>query len=349
MGLMDEMRRISENINQQLHLITDEAATVQVSIRPFIRALGYEFENLNEVRPEYTADFGTKQSEKVDYAIIRAGKPIILIEAKSAKVSLSAGHAGQLFRYYATTEARFGILTNGIQYQFYADLEKRNQMDKQPFLTIDMMNLDERLVNALEGFMKESFDSERILSSARELKYKDKIRLRLESEYQQPSKELVKCLCEQLYAGSFKKSVFEEFAPIVRKAFNEFVNDKAASRLQDAIEPGKPRQKPAAKPKHITGDSVEILVFAEYKGQRFEATMIKFDHKHSKASRILYNNNVYNISRAATVAINSVNPQIKAWNGWTFWKLRDPYGDKERPISDLRDDDALRRRLLGTD
>ena len=355
MGLMDELRKISARINQQRPMMTNEVATELVSIHPFIRALGYDIGNLNEVQPQYTADARASGSERVDYAIKQQGKPIIFIESKAANKVLSENYWRQLYDYFGAEDVRFGILTNGIKYRFYADLDKDNIMDSQPFLIIDMLNLDERLVNELEGFTKANFDAERILSRAKELKLTPEIRRRLAKEYQQPSRELVKHLANGLYSGSFKQSVFEEFAPIIRKAFAEFVDDKIASRPQAVIEE-MPRQKPTAKPKkrfakpkHIAGDNVEIPVFAEYKGHLFEATMIKFDHKHSKTSRILYNNNVYNISRAATVAINSVNPKIMTWNGWIFWKLDDPYGNKERLINDLRDDEALRRRLLGTD
>ncbi len=358
MGLMDELRRISERIKQQRHLMANEAATVQASIRPFIRALGYDFDNLNEVRPEYTADFGTKQSEKVDYAIMRAGKPIILFEAKSATVSLSAGLAGQLFRYYATTEARFGILTNGIQYQFYADLEKRNQMDRQPFLTIDMLNLDERLVNELEGFTKAGFDPESTRSSVEKSKHKTEIRQRLEDEYQQPSRELVKHLAKQLYAGTFKQSTFDEFAPIVKEAFDEFVDDKIASRPPTAVQsessPTESETQIAVEESPIQPVSeggVEIPVFAEYQGHRFEATLLltsKYkDVLSNNAKMIRYEGQMLTPLAAAWETRISVDPAAPYASGMDYWRFINPESNEERPIKDLRDDDELRRRLLG--
>ena len=39
-------------------------------------------------------------------------------------------HDSQLFRYFGTTPAKFAILTNGIFYRFYTDLEDANKMDK---------------------------------------------------------------------------------------------------------------------------------------------------------------------------------------------------------------------------
>ena len=88
-------------------------------VMPFIQILGYNVFDPLEVTPELIADVGTKKGEKVDYAILRDGKPIILFECKKAGADLHINHAGQLFRYFHVTEARFGILTNGIIYKFF--------------------------------------------------------------------------------------------------------------------------------------------------------------------------------------------------------------------------------------
>ena len=232
MGLMDEMRKISEKINQQRPMMTNEVATELVSIHPFIRALGYDIGNLNEVSPQHTADARTSGSERVDYAIKQSGKPIIFIESKAANKVLSENNWRQLYNYFGAEDVRFGILTNGIEYRFYTDLEKLNIMDKQPFLIIDMLNLDDGLVNVLEGFTKASFDVERILSAARKLRV---LRL-LDKEYASPSEEFVEFCARQLYTGSLSKRALDEFAPVVGQAWREFVEQKIASRLQTAIE-----------------------------------------------------------------------------------------------------------------
>ena len=351
MSLMDELRKISENINQQRPMMTNEAATELVSIHPFIRALGYDIGNLNEVYPQYTADARTSGSERVDYAIKQSGKPIIFIESKAANKVLSENHWRQLYDYFGAEDVRFGILTNGIEYRFYTDLEKLNIMDKQPFLIIDMLNLDDGLVNELEGFTKAGFDVERILSSARKLRV---LRL-LDKEYAQPSEELVGFFARQLYTVDVSRSVIDEFAPVVGQAWREFVEQKIASRLQTAIQPGMPRQKPAiAKPKkrfkkparRISGNAIEIPVFAEYKGHRFEA-MLSYVESNWRESRIRFEGALMTPSRAGKKLILSIRSDVTGENnGWDFWKLRDPYGNKERSISDLRDDEGLRRRLL---
>ncbi len=68
--------------------------------------MGYDVFNPLEFCPEYTADVGIKKGEKVDYAVIIDGEPLILIEAKSVSKKLDK-HSSQLFRYFVTTTAKF--------------------------------------------------------------------------------------------------------------------------------------------------------------------------------------------------------------------------------------------------
>ena len=236
MDLIDRMREISNQAPRRLEHINTEEATKNAFIMPFIQALGYNVFDPTEVVPEYTADVGTKKGEKVDYAIMQNDQPIILIEAKSATTDLSEEHASQLFRYFSVTDARFGILTNGLQYRFHSDLEKSNHMDEKPFLIIDMLNFDPRPMAQLKKFTKSAFDVDRILSSANELKYKREIRLLLDAEFNQPSNDFVRHFTKPVYSGHLRTNVIEEFTEIVKQAFREFLNDKIANRLQSAID-----------------------------------------------------------------------------------------------------------------
>ena len=59
--------------------------------------LGMIFFNPKEVVPEFTADFGSKKGEKVDYAIMKDGEPCILIECKKAGADLNTENMSQLY------------------------------------------------------------------------------------------------------------------------------------------------------------------------------------------------------------------------------------------------------------
>ena len=349
MSLFDALRRIAKQIQQQRHLMRNEEATLQVSIRPFIEALGYNTRNLAEVAPQYTADPRPSGTDRVDYAILRESKPVILIEAKSANTGLTENNWKQLHDYLNAEEVRFGILTNGIKYRFYTDLKKRNIMDKEPFLSIDMLNLDKRLVNELEGFTKAGFDPDHILFSARKLA----VVCLLENECRQPTAEFAEYFARQVYTGRMTQSVIEEFMPVFRQAWLEFVDHQIPRHPQPAVQSetamaeGKTQLKVKEMPTTFTAEhGLEIPVYAEWRSHSFEATLA-FDQSHHRRSRITFEGLTATPSNTALKATRSVVPDFKAINGWDFWKLRDPIGNQERCISDLRNDDALVRRLLG--
>uniref|UniRef100_UPI00191BD0AC type I restriction endonuclease n=1 Tax=Tautonia marina TaxID=2653855 RepID=UPI00191BD0AC len=182
MDLIDHLAQIAARIPaHRVHLATEEA-TKNALVLPLINALGYNVFDPTEVVPEFIADVGTKKGEKVDYVIMRDGKPAILIECKSAGSKLSINHASQLFRYFTTTDARFAVLTDGIEYQFYTDIEAPNKMDSHPFFEFSMLSLDTKIVEEIKKFSKQSFDLNNILCNASELKYKKQIRGLLANE-----------------------------------------------------------------------------------------------------------------------------------------------------------------------
>ena len=127
MDFADQIATLAARAQKQLEHIQTEEATKNALVMPFINALGYNVFDPTEVVPEFTADVGIKKGEKVDYAIRLDGKLIMLIECKQAGADLSTKHASQLFRYFTVTEARIGVLTNGIQYRFFSDLEEKKR------------------------------------------------------------------------------------------------------------------------------------------------------------------------------------------------------------------------------
>ncbi len=257
MDLIDRLKELSAQLPRQIEHISTEEATKNALVMPFINALGYNVFDPTEVVPEFIADVGIKKGEKVDYAIMQDGKPIIIMEVKTIGTNLAQVHASQLFRYFTVCDARFGILTNGIEYRFHTDLEKPNKMDEKPFLIFDLSKVDERLTTELKKFSKSSFDIAHILSSANELKYKREIRNLIEAEYAEPSEDFVKFFARQVYSGSLRQSVVEEFTEITKNAFRDFLNVKIASRLQTALDSEIPEEETTAhEPEKVIVDEV---------------------------------------------------------------------------------------------
>ena len=153
MDFIDQVKQFSKRVEGLKDSIFTEEATKTSIIMPFFAMLGYDVFNPQEFVPEFTADVGIKKGEKVDYAILLDNKPSILIEAKSINEKLEK-HDSQLFRYFGTTEAKFAILTNGIIYKFFTDLEQPNRMDEKPFLVINILDVKEMQVVELKKFSK---------------------------------------------------------------------------------------------------------------------------------------------------------------------------------------------------
>ena len=238
MDFIDQLRVLGARIATTKDIIQTEEATKNAMIMPFIQILGYNVFDPLEVTPELIADIGTKKGEKVDYAILRDGKPIILFECKKSGGDLSINHAAQLFRYFHVTEARFGVLTNGITYRFFTDLEQPNKMDEKPFFEFNILDFKERDVEELKKFAKAAFDLDTILTTANELKYTRVIQSKLAEWMMNPSEEFVRLVSSELVgAKRFTPQVKDQFTSVTKRAFEQLIGEKINERLKGAMAP----------------------------------------------------------------------------------------------------------------
>jgi hypothetical protein len=244
MDFKDSIKQIAERIEKLKDNLPTEEATKNALIMPFIQALGYDIFNPLEVLPEMSCDIGTKKGEKIDYAILKNGEPIMLIECKHWAQELNL-HDNQLLRYFHVSKAKFGVLTNGIVYRFYTDLAETNKMDEKPFLEINMLDLKDTETEELKKFHKSYFDTEKILSSASELKYLSELRARLSAEFSNPSTEFVRFISKGIYSGMFTQKVIEQFTSLVKRSISSYINDIISERLKAAMgsEDGKQEKK----------------------------------------------------------------------------------------------------------
>ena len=241
MDFIDKIKQLSERIdNLKANLLTEEA-TKTALIMPFISALGYDVFNPLEVLPEMHCDIGIKKGEKIDYAILRDGEPIILIECKHWAQNLSL-HDNQLLRYFHVSKAKFGILTNGIIYKFYTDLETPNKMDEKPFLEVNLLDLKDEQVEEVKRFHRSYFDVNEILSTASELKYMGELKNSISREFANPTPDFVKYFGKQVHEGQFTQKVLDQFTILVKRTINNYVNDMIADRLKAAIKEAEPQQ-----------------------------------------------------------------------------------------------------------
>ncbi len=223
-----EVKKILEKKKE----VRGEAQTKKILIEPFLKVLGYDIENIKIFKDEYAVDNG-KNGEKVDYAVFKDKNLFILIEAKNRSENLD-NHISQLKRYFdLSNSAKLGILTNGIEYKFFTDLNAANKMDKEPFLTINIKNLNSKDhskdLEILKSFVYQNLNAEKIKNIAIKSKYCQELQEILKKEFENPSDEFVKILTKKIALIKDKKmtnSVLKEFKGYVKEALKHFVENK---------------------------------------------------------------------------------------------------------------------------
>ena len=236
MTISERVFELASKVRQQKASIETEEATKNAFVMPFISlVLGYDVFNPAEVIPEFTADVGVKRGEKIDYALVHGGQVQILIEAKKVNDPLRIEHSSQLFRYFAVTNARVAVLTNGEVYEFYTDLDAPNKMDDKPFLVLDLAAVDPTLLPELAKLTRESFDLDSVINAAEELKYIGQIKRALAVEFKNPSAEWVKLFTSRVYGKNVTAKVREQFESLVSKAASQFLNEQVNDRLKAAL------------------------------------------------------------------------------------------------------------------
>ncbi len=243
MDYIDQLKQFGAKAAQLVKVIGTEEATKNSLILPFFQMLGYDIFNPLEFVPEYTADVGIKKGEKVDYAIVIDGKPTIFIEAKSCNQKLES-HDSQLFRYFATCSAKLAILTNGIIYRFYTDIDEKNKMDLTPFMEFNLLDIKETLVPEIKRFHRNSLDVDSIFGAASDLKYTTAIKELLAKQATEPDEGFLNFIIREIYPGRKSAIVINKFKDIFKKSFSQYVNDLMNEKFKSLMEPKEKIEEP---------------------------------------------------------------------------------------------------------
>jgi predicted type IV restriction endonuclease len=251
MALVDDLRRHGEQVRKRQPNIRGEEATKMALVLPFLVVLGFDIYDPTEVQPEYVADFAKKRSagpsEKVDYAIHLGGNPVMYVECKAADVDLQA-HSGQLSRYFnATPSVKVGVLTNGIRYLFFTDLDEPNIMGDKPFFEFNALSFTERDAESLEAFTKSQFEPAKVRNLAEDIIYTGKLTGYVNDLLRNPSESFVRFLLGEIniVSGRTTARVVEKFVPIIKKAIQMTLLDMATRSIKLQTEEPAP---PAAQP-----------------------------------------------------------------------------------------------------
>lgn len=231
-----KFRIFSERMVSVAPRCTNEESTKLFLILPFLNFLGYDDRNPDEVSPEHSADFAEKFKNRVDFAILRGGVPVIAVECKALGTALK-DERGQLRGYFnAVQTVKMGVITDGLIYEFYADSDEPNLMDQTAFLSIDLREIakgkiEDSVDEGLRSLHKGAFDPENIGAEAKRKLIFQNLVQQITKLAEEPTEALVRTLLQNVGVSHVRTKALDEYRDLVRNAFREFVNMRILQRL----------------------------------------------------------------------------------------------------------------------
>lgn len=251
MNFEEEVQTLAAQIQQRKSHITNEEMTKHSLIIPFIQLLGFDVFNPLEVQPEYTADFGKKKGEKVDYAVLKNNKIIMFIEAKPVGSRLD-NHNAQLCRYFnSTPELKLAIITDGVKYKFFSDVKQLNIMDTTPFFQIDFSSITKADIQTLSHFRKKLIENNVITKLAEDLSSVISIQEVLRNLFNDPSDEFIRLIIKQTGKIRLTNGAIERYRPLVKESLLSTLSEIFNEVSKEVLQPTTAKTiKNAPKPTH---------------------------------------------------------------------------------------------------
>jgi len=137
----DNLEELLSRLRESQSLfLSGEEATKQGAILPILAKLGWDRDNIQEVRPEYSVGSG-----RVDYCL-RTGDRSVFLEVKRANEALER-HQEQLLDYAFRQGVKLAILTNGLVWWFYLPLSE-GSWEQRKFFTVDIQQQEASAASA---------------------------------------------------------------------------------------------------------------------------------------------------------------------------------------------------------
>jgi len=355
---VEVIRKRIQQVRERKELI-GEQNTKAALIDPLLSAMGWELQEIDEVRREYRRK---PQDNPVDYALFLNRTECLLIEAKSLEKDLGDRKwISQNISYAAVVGVKWCVLTNGDEYRIYnshaeVDVDEKlfrkvRVSDSEPKFIIDtlvLLSKDKMRGSLLDEMWKAHFIDRRV-------------RLAFENLLGEDDAPLIRAICRKANGvtpsearASLKRAnitidfplpkVLEQPAPpsvppITPKSQASKTRREAGKKARETMT----AMAEATLPNLIANGFVKAPLELErtYKGVRLTASIqpsgtVSFGGEPSLT-----------LSAAGGIARKSVlgtSPRERppATNGWTFWLFRDP------KTGSLRDMDSLRREFLAS-
>jgi Restriction Enzyme Adenine Methylase Associated len=343
------LREVGERIERHRGTHIGEQNTKLALINPVLRALGWNVEDLEDVRHEFRL---VPADKPVDYALMLARSPRLFVEAKGLDEDLGDRRwANQIISYATVAGVEWVVLTNGDEYRIY-NAHALVPVDDKLFRTVQISKHVNAAAEALVLLSKERTRDNSLTELWKAYSIDRRVREAVEALFMpEPSRWLVRRLANELDGltlGDVKAALGR--ARITLDFPVGEVPRPSRGIPPDISVPGPPRKKgPRHIPKAVSAVSVKQLIEAglikppldlsrKYKGQILSARI-------ESDGRVSCLGGTYDsVSVAAAMARRSVigappGRKYPQTNGWTFWQFREGAGQ-------LQELSVLRERLV---
>ena len=219
------------NFQKAIDFSNNETKTRDYLIEPFFKILG--FNEMDDYAHEFSIKFPDGNLKYLDMAITLSGKqPSILVECKKANTNLLSSHYQQLSSYYKYhKESKIGILTNGIQYKFYArSLKDKNILHENSFFEFDITDFTLSDLEELAAFYRPSIDLNSIVEDAEETYFLESFDEALFKTLYKPKKELIKLV----YDNMGGKRLTDKISDSIFDLINSISYEQAIEKIRRA-------------------------------------------------------------------------------------------------------------------
>jgi hypothetical protein len=151
--LQEALGQVRARIERYKDSSLNEEQTRYALIDPIIRALGWDTEDIDEVRSQYRFQ---SNDNPVDYALIISGKPRLFLEAKALRGSLNDRKwSHQIMGYAGVAGVEWIALTDGNEYRIY-NSHAAVPVEKKLFRSVSITDQSDKLEETLSLLSKKS-------------------------------------------------------------------------------------------------------------------------------------------------------------------------------------------------
>lgn len=342
--------------------IIGEQNTKAALIDPLLSALGWDLQEIDEVRREYRRK---PQDNPVDYALFLNRSECLLIEAKSLEKDLGDRKwISQNISYATVVGVKWCVLTNGDEYRIY-NSHAEVDVDEKLFRKVSISDSDLKfLIDTLVLLSKDKMRGS-LLDEMWKAHFIDRrVRLAFDSLLSEDDGPLIRAICKKAngVTPSEARAALKRAKITIDFPVPKVPNQPAASA--PPVTPHVAAKPGAAASRHEAGKKAwettvtmseatlpnliavglirtPLQLERNYKGVQLAASI-------QPDGTVSFGGESYDsLSTAAGMARKSVigAPADRPYpqtNGWTFWQLRDPR------TGELRDMDSLRQEFLAS-